>query len=281
VTARPTSTTSSRTTSGPSASARQRLRLLNQHFNADGKYLLTGVRHAGRLPAVYRWGDLGESYSHENQFTCIPFELPFRPRRLTSKLFVQGTQTAVAVGPPGEEIFTDKYGRVKVQFHWDRLGRNNADSSCWIRVGALWAGNQWGTIHIPRIGQEVIVDFKAAGTSSLAGAAAAFQSGGSVGPPDGPEILPREFATARAVAHAVWLATFQDPPEEEPERLLSFVTRGVDVATGANLWTDPVETVPQAVEATDRTEPQAAVNGASDRPDPVTPSKRAVRWQWD
>jgi type VI secretion system secreted protein VgrG len=64
------------------------------------------------------------------------------------------------VGPPGEEIFTDKYGRVKVQFHWDRQGKNNADSSCWIRVGALWAGNHWGTIHIPRIGQEVIVDFE-------------------------------------------------------------------------------------------------------------------------
>ena len=64
------------------------------------------------------------------------------------------------VGPPGEEIFTDKYGRVKVQFHWDRQGKNDANSSCWIRVGALWAGKQWGTIHIPRIGQEVIVDFQ-------------------------------------------------------------------------------------------------------------------------
>jgi type VI secretion system secreted protein VgrG len=133
---------------------------LDRHFNADGKYLLTGVRHAGRLPADYRSGDPGESYSYENQFTCIPFELSFRPRRLTPRPFVQGVQTAVVVGPPGEEIFTDKYGRVKVQFHWDRQGQNNADSSCWIRVGALWAGNQWGTIHIPRIAQEVIVEFQ-------------------------------------------------------------------------------------------------------------------------
>ena len=133
---------------------------LQRHFNADGKYLLTGVRHAGRLPANYRSGDSGDSHSYDNQFTCIPFDLPFRPRRLTPKSFVQGTQTAVVVGPPGEEIFTDKYGRVKVQFHWDRQGQNNANSSCWIRVGALWAGNQWGTIHIPRIGQEVIVDFE-------------------------------------------------------------------------------------------------------------------------
>jgi type VI secretion system secreted protein VgrG len=72
---------------------------------------------------------------------------------------VQGTQTAVVVGPPGEEIFTDKYGRVKVQFHWDREGQNNATSSCWIRVGTPWAGKNWGIIHIPRIGHEVIVDF--------------------------------------------------------------------------------------------------------------------------
>jgi type VI secretion system secreted protein VgrG len=72
---------------------------------------------------------------------------------------VQGTQTAVVVGPKGEEIFTDKYGRVKVQFHWDREGKNNEESSCWVRVGTIWAGKQWGVIHIPRIDQEVIVDF--------------------------------------------------------------------------------------------------------------------------
>jgi type VI secretion system secreted protein VgrG len=133
---------------------------LVRHFNADGKYLLTAVRHAGRLPANYRSGDPGDSHSYDNQFTCIPFDLPFRPMRSNPKPFVKGTQTAVVVGPPGEEIFTDKYGRVKVQFHWDRQGQNNANSSCWIRVGALWAGNHWGTIHIPRIGQEVIVDFE-------------------------------------------------------------------------------------------------------------------------
>jgi type VI secretion system secreted protein VgrG len=63
------------------------------------------------------------------------------------------------VGPPGDEIFPDKYGRVKVQFPWDREGQNNASSSCWLRVATFWAGKQWGAIHIPRIGQEVIVDF--------------------------------------------------------------------------------------------------------------------------
>jgi type VI secretion system secreted protein VgrG len=72
---------------------------------------------------------------------------------------VHGAQTAEVVGPAGEEIYPDKYSRVKVQFHWDREGKKNADSSCWVRVGTPWAGKQWGMIHIPRIGQEVIVDF--------------------------------------------------------------------------------------------------------------------------
>ena len=73
---------------------------------------------------------------------------------------MHGTQTAVVVGPSGEEIFTDKYGRIKVQFHWDRDGKNDADSSCWVRVATLWAGKQWGMIHIPRVGQEVVVAFE-------------------------------------------------------------------------------------------------------------------------
>jgi type VI secretion system secreted protein VgrG len=72
---------------------------------------------------------------------------------------VQGVQTAVVVGKSGEEIYTDKYGRVKVQFHWDRDGKNDENSSCWVRVAQVWAGKQWGAVHIPRIGQEVIVDF--------------------------------------------------------------------------------------------------------------------------
>ncbi len=72
---------------------------------------------------------------------------------------MQGCQTAVVVGPAGEEIYTDKYGRVKVQFHWDREGKKNENSSCWIRVSQPWAGKEWGAVSIPRIGQEVIVDF--------------------------------------------------------------------------------------------------------------------------
>ena len=131
---------------------------LERHFNGDGDYVVTSVQHSGSVAGDYRSG-AGGAFSYENSFTCIPFALPFRPVRRTPKPVVQGTQTAVVVGPPGEEIFPDKYGRVKVQFHWDREHKNDLDSSCWIRVGTFWAGKQWGMIHIPRIGQEVIVDF--------------------------------------------------------------------------------------------------------------------------
>jgi type VI secretion system secreted protein VgrG len=92
-------------------------------------------------------------------FTAMPSAQQFRPKRITPKPFVQGPQTAVVVGPAGEEIYTDKYGRVKVQFHWDRRGRKDENSSCWIRVSHPWAGKNWGAIATPRIGQEVIVDF--------------------------------------------------------------------------------------------------------------------------
>jgi type VI secretion system secreted protein VgrG len=131
---------------------------LQRHFNADGQYVLTSVTHSARQGGDYR-SNADEAFHYSNTFTCIPLAMRFRPQRLTPKPVVQGTQTAIVVGPKGEEIFTDKYGRVKVQFHWDRQGKNNEESSCWVRVGTLWAGKQWGVIHIPRIDQEVIVDF--------------------------------------------------------------------------------------------------------------------------
>ncbi|MFO0812301.1 MAG: type VI secretion system tip protein TssI/VgrG [Gemmatales bacterium] len=130
---------------------------LDNHFNANGKYLITRVQHSAQLGLSFRSD--GSEYHYSNQFHCMPFDLPYRPLRQTERPTVAGTQTAVVVGPKGEEIFTDKYGRVKVQFHWDRHGKNDADSSCWIRVATVWAGRQWGVIHIPRIGQEVVVDF--------------------------------------------------------------------------------------------------------------------------
>jgi type VI secretion system secreted protein VgrG len=132
---------------------------LERHFDADGDYVLTRVSHrAGVAGGDYRSGGVPQ-LDYSNSFECIPLELPFRPARVTVKPTVKGTQTAVVVGPAGDEIFTDKYGRIKVQFHWDREGKHDADSSCWVRVGTIWAGKGWGVVHIPRIGQEVIVDF--------------------------------------------------------------------------------------------------------------------------
>ncbi len=84
---------------------------------------------------------------------------PYRPARVTPKPLIQGTQTAVVVGPKGDEIHTDELGRIRVQFHWDRYGKLDDKSSCFVRVGQTWAGKNWGSIHIPRIGQEVIVSF--------------------------------------------------------------------------------------------------------------------------
>jgi type VI secretion system secreted protein VgrG len=132
---------------------------LDRHFNANGPYVLTTISHSARISGDYR-SSQGGGFAYSNSFTCIPLALPVRPVRKTPKPFVQGTQTAVVVGPAGEEIFTDKYSRVKVQFHWDREGKNDADSSCWIRVATVWAGKRWGAIHIPRIGQEVVVAFQ-------------------------------------------------------------------------------------------------------------------------
>lgn len=131
---------------------------LDRHFNADGPYVLTGVRHNANVSVDYRSGEKGD-YLYQNSFTAIPVAQPYRPPRTTPKPFVQGTQTAVIVGPAGEEIFTDKYGRVKVQFHWDREGKHDVDSSCWVRVTQPWAGKRWGASFWPRVGQEVIVDF--------------------------------------------------------------------------------------------------------------------------
>jgi len=90
---------------------------------------------------------------------AIPSAQHFQAPRITPKPIVQGPQTAIVVGPSGDEIHTDKYGRVKVQFHWDRYGTHDQNSSCWVRVSHPWAGKNWGMIAIPRIGQEVIVEF--------------------------------------------------------------------------------------------------------------------------
>ncbi|MBJ7264506.1 MAG: type VI secretion system tip protein VgrG, partial [Burkholderiaceae bacterium] len=130
---------------------------LTQHFRNDfnAEYLLLSVRHEAVNNLPWSGGD----GHYENHFTCQPKATTYRPPRETPRPIMYGTQTAIVVGPVGEEVYTDKYGRVKVQFHWDRAGQSNDQSSCWIRVSQSWAGVNWGTLHIPRVGQEVIVDF--------------------------------------------------------------------------------------------------------------------------
>jgi len=131
---------------------------LSRHPRADqnANYLLTQVEIHAQV-AVFDAGQSGSQYTVK--FDAIPAAQQFRPQRRTPKPFVQGPQTAVVVGPGGDEIFTDKYGRVKVQFHWDRYGKKDEKSSCWVRVSQPWAGQNFGFVHIPRIGQEVVVSF--------------------------------------------------------------------------------------------------------------------------
>lgn len=121
------------------------------------EYLITRLTTSATQPLGEDSGD--ESSTYSNEFECIPSSIPFRPSRKAIKPMVEGVQTAMVTGPGGEEIYTDEYGRIKVQFHWDRKGQHDERSSCWIRVSQLWAGEGWGAIYIPRIGQEVIVDF--------------------------------------------------------------------------------------------------------------------------
>ncbi|MEN3332482.1 MAG: type secretion system secreted protein VgrG [Blastocatellia bacterium] len=136
---------------------------LKEHYRGDlnKEYVLTTVQHTAEQGDNYQSSeaDALNDFEYANNFQCIPYSNPFRPARVTPVPVVHGTQTAKVVGPAGEEIYTDKYGRVKVQFHWDREGKKNEKSSCWIRVSHPWAGGNWGAISIPRIGQEVVVDF--------------------------------------------------------------------------------------------------------------------------
>jgi type VI secretion system secreted protein VgrG len=134
---------------------------LKNHYRADqdANYVVTEVRHFASAGQTYTTAGThgGETYS--NNFTCIPASITYRPARVTPKPFVQGPQPALVVGKSGEEIWVDKYGRVTVQFYWDRLGQKNENSSCWIRTSQPWAGGNWGAMWIPRIGQEVLISF--------------------------------------------------------------------------------------------------------------------------
>jgi type VI secretion system secreted protein VgrG len=126
---------------------------LKEHPRAEynAMYMLTAVHHTGSQEE--------EEATYHCSFECIPADVPFRPTCIAMKPLISGCQTATVTGPSGEEIWLDKYGRIKVQFHWDRVGQKNENSSCWIRVARDWAGKNWGFAFHPRIGQEVIVQF--------------------------------------------------------------------------------------------------------------------------
>jgi len=123
------------------------------------EYLITSATYSISINQ-YETGDVADSDEpFKATYSLLDSQSPFHPARTAFKPRIEGPQTALVVGPEDEEIYTDKYGRVKVQFDWDRLGKRDQDSSIWVRVAQVWAGKQWGAIHIPRIGQEVIVDF--------------------------------------------------------------------------------------------------------------------------
>ena len=120
----------------------------------DRRFLVTAVTHEGGN----NYRDTGGK-PYRNQFTCVRAQAPFRPPLATPRPLMPGPQTATVVGPPGEEIFCDRYGRVRVQFHWDREGTFTEASSCWVRVASPWAGEGFGVVAVPRVGQEVLVAF--------------------------------------------------------------------------------------------------------------------------
>ncbi|MHC5060814.1 MAG: type VI secretion system Vgr family protein [Planctomycetota bacterium] len=127
------------------------------HEDQNKEYLITSANY--KIDAgSYESGGTGET-TYSCSFTAIDSKQPYRSLRTTPKPSISGPQTAIVTGPSGEEIWTDEYGRVKVQFHWDRRSSADENSSCWVRVAQVWAGKSWGAIYTPRIGQEVIVEF--------------------------------------------------------------------------------------------------------------------------
>ncbi len=121
-------------------------------------FVITRIEHRATESMAYETGVSADADDYRNAFQCIPDSVNFRPERATRRPYVQGMQTATVVGPAGEEIYTDKYGRVKVQFPWDREGKHDEQSSCWMRVSQIHAGKNC-VIDVPRIGEEVIVSF--------------------------------------------------------------------------------------------------------------------------
>jgi type VI secretion system secreted protein VgrG len=133
--------------------------LSDSPFSQDNRSYLVTSAHYELHPTEFETGTESSDQVFQCQFVVQPSDTQFRPARVTEKPKIAGVQTAVVVGQQGDEIYTDKYGRIKVQFHWDREGKRDQNSSCWMRVAQAWAGRRWGGTFIPRVGQEVIVDF--------------------------------------------------------------------------------------------------------------------------
>lgn len=134
---------------------------IKTHFDpaeVGKKWALVSVRHEVRMGGAYFSGASDSGFVYQNEFNCMPAETVYRPARKPAPA-IHGIQTALIVGPSGEELYTDRYGRVKVQFYWDRLGKKDERSSAWIRVSQIHAGKGWGMMDLPRIGEEVIVSF--------------------------------------------------------------------------------------------------------------------------
>lgn len=123
------------------------------------EYLVVSAIHEVRAPDYEGFGEHQAGPTYSVGFEALDSAETFRSPRITPLPVIRGPQTAEVVGKDGEEIWTDEYGRIKVQFHWDRYGEKDENSSCWIRVAQTWAGKNWGAMHVPRIGQEVIVEF--------------------------------------------------------------------------------------------------------------------------
>ncbi len=119
----------------------------------NGEYVLQTVRHRAQYDVEK------ETFLYENEFEAFPSKTHYRPPLRTPHPRIYGSQTAIVTGKKEEEIYTDNYSRIKVKFHWDRHGKNDETSSCWIRVATAWAGTHWGTLYTPRIGQEVVISF--------------------------------------------------------------------------------------------------------------------------
>jgi type VI secretion system secreted protein VgrG len=126
--------------------------LTNHPADDSTSFVFHAVDHSASEPAS------GQG-NYSNSFVAAPADRPFRPMPESPRPLAVGPQCAVVVGPSGEEIYTDEFGRIKVQFFWDRIGKSNENSSCWLRLSEAWAGKGWGSLHLPRIGQEVIVEF--------------------------------------------------------------------------------------------------------------------------